>query len=186
MKTSMGFLLDPIDSILLAVASPDAGTANNGRPDASRIDRILRAATASSVPVLEAQFAESSNASGRVPLLLPHEKSTPHPRRRSSRLVVNDPRPPVANFNRTSLIVAGYWLEEAITFLALRALAHSYRVYVVLDAIAAEDADMADTARQRLVFSGAVPTTSHQIVREWAATTSDPTCRRALWALRAA
>jgi hypothetical protein len=112
MKASMGFLLDPIDSILLAVASPDAGTANSGRPDASRIDRILRAATASSVPVLEAQFAESSNASGRVPVLLPSTKNLPHildieARDWSSTTLGLD----VANFNRTSLIVAGYWLD---------------------------------------------------------------------------
>lgn len=182
----MGLLLEPADTILLAVASPGLGSNATRVPGAARIGHFIQAAAATAVPVLEAHYPETGIASVRTPVFTQATTYLPNllevePRDWSATTLGRD----VANLNRTSLIVVGYWLEEAVTFLVLRSLAHSYRVYIVLDALTAENAGTEDAARQRLVFAGAIPTTTHQIVREWAATTPDPNCRRALRTLRA-
>lgn len=180
----MGALLDPSDAILLVLASPEV-THLGSAVSAARIQVMTRAAAACMVPKFEIQFPPV-----RIPATRP--PATPLPEHATYSLDVEAPdwsvTPlglSVAKANRTTLIVAGYWLEEAVTFVVLRALSHSYKVYVVLDATPAENSAAGDAARQRLVFAGAVPTTTHQVLREWAATTSDLVCRQALLALRA-
>ncbi len=184
----MGALLDPSDAILLVLASPEATHLDAGPPRAAQIQVITRAATACVVPTFEIQFtsirapaAQSSASASPLPPHAIHSLDVEAPDWSATPLGLH-----VAKTNRTSLLVVGYWLEEAVTFVVLRALSHSYKVYVVLDATPAENSVAGDAARQRLVFAGAVPTTTHQVLREWAATTSDPRSRQALLALRTA
>jgi Isochorismatase family len=181
----MSLLLTPADTIVIAVSSPDAAAPTHSLTRHNPADLIVRAATVSSVPILWTQYLVTANESITTAAAAASTTKRPHA------LDIRTPdwsKTPlgvaVAHFNRTNLIVMGYWLEEAVSFLVLKALAHSYRVYLVLDAIRVEAADTEDAARQRLIFAGAVPTTAHQIVREWAATTADPACRKALRDLR--
>jgi Isochorismatase family len=89
----------------------------------------------------------------------------------------------IAATGRNQLIVSGVWLEEAITFLALTSLSVGLDTYVAIDAIAAFNPDHSYAAHARLTQAGAVPTSSAQIVREWAALTDDVHNRSTLLAL---
>jgi Isochorismatase family len=91
----------------------------------------------------------------------------------------------LAATGRNQLIVSGFWLEEAITLLALRSLSMGLDTYLAIDATAALDPTHAPMAHARLKQAGAVPTTSAQIVREWAALTSDVRVRADLLTLAA-
>ncbi len=86
----------------------------------------------------------------------------------------------LAAHRRRSLVLAGFWLETKITFMALPALATGFEVFVVVDATAAHDADARFTAINRLLHAGAIVTTTHQLIAEWAETSSDPDQRSAL------
>jgi hypothetical protein len=81
---------------------------------------------------------------------------------------------------RRSLVLAGFWLETRVTFMALPALATGFEVFVVIDAAAARDADTRCAAIHRLLHAGAVLTTTHQLIGEWTETSSDPDQRSAL------
>lgn len=183
----MGALLNPSDAILLLVASPAAAPLVCGLSLVPEIDFMVRAAGACAVPILEIQFqslrtqVEQSPSRATPPALHTIYSLDVQATDWSATALGID----IAKANRTSLIVIGYWLEEAVTFVVLRALSHSYKVYVVLDGTPAKNRVSNDAARQRLVFAGAVPTTTHQVLCEWTATTADPVCRQALLALRA-
>ncbi|MEQ1613743.1 MAG: isochorismatase family protein [Hyphomicrobiaceae bacterium] len=79
----------------------------------------------------------------------------------------------IAKTGRTQLIVSGLWLEEAITLLALKSLAIGLDTFVPVDATAAINEVDAKPAHARLTQAGCVPTTSGQILREWAALSGD-------------
>ncbi len=81
----------------------------------------------------------------------------------------------IAKTGRTQLIISGLWLEEAITLLALKSLAIGLDTFVPIDATAAINAYDANPAHARLTQAGCVPTTSGQILREWAALSGDAT-----------
>lgn len=70
---------------------------------------------------------------------------------------------------RNQIIIAGLWLEEAVTLLALNCLAVGFDTYVVGDATAMIDTANERAARARLTQAGAVPTSTEQVIREWAA-----------------
>jgi nicotinamidase-related amidase len=82
--------------------------------------------------------------------------------------------------NRRSLILAGFWLETRVTFMALPALATGFEVFVVIDATAACNVGARSAAIHRLLHAGAVLTTTHQLIAEWTETSSDPDQRSAL------
>jgi hypothetical protein len=86
----------------------------------------------------------------------------------------------LAAHRRGSLVLAGFWLETRVTFMALPALATGFEVFVVVDATAARAADARSTAIHRLLHAGAVLTTTHQLIAEWTETSSDPDQRSAL------
>jgi nicotinamidase-related amidase len=81
--------------------------------------------------------------------------------------------------NRGSLILAGFWLETTVTFLALPALAAGLEVFVLMDASPAWVETAARAAADRLLQAGAVPVTTHQLIAEWMEA-SDPVVLAAL------
>jgi nicotinamidase-related amidase len=80
---------------------------------------------------------------------------------------------------RSSLILAGFWLETTVTFLALPALAAGFEVFVAMDASPAWEDTAARPAADRLLQAGAVPLTTHQLMAEWMEV-SDPVVRATL------
>jgi hypothetical protein len=81
---------------------------------------------------------------------------------------------------RASLILCGFWLETAVTFVALSALASGFDVFVLMDAAPAHAKDTHGPAVHRLVQAGAVPTTTRQLVTEWIEASADASQRSAL------
>lgn len=79
----------------------------------------------------------------------------------------------IAATNRNQVVIAGFWLEEAVTLLTLNCLSVGFDTYVVADATAVINASQEHTARARLTQAGAVPTSTEQIIREWAALLED-------------
>lgn len=75
----------------------------------------------------------------------------------------------IASTERPSIVIAGFWLEEAVTFGVLSALGEGYDTYAVFDVTPALDTPTANVAQQRLIHAGAVPTITGQVIREWAA-----------------
>lgn len=75
----------------------------------------------------------------------------------------------LAATGRNQVVVLGVWLEEAVTWLALNCLSVGLDTYVPTDATPAIDADNEPAARARLTQAGAVPISTAQIIREWAA-----------------
>lgn len=75
----------------------------------------------------------------------------------------------LAATGRNQVVVLGLWLEEAVTWLALNCLSVGLDTYVPTDATPVIDAANEPAARARLTQAGAVPTSTEQIIREWAA-----------------
>jgi nicotinamidase-related amidase len=81
---------------------------------------------------------------------------------------------------RSSLILAGFWLETTVTFLALPALASGFEVFVLMDATPASADTSARPAADRLLQAGAVPITTRQLIAEWIEASPDGGGRSAL------
>lgn len=75
--------------------------------------------------------------------------------------------------NRHNLYICGFWLDDAVTFAALNALADGYDTYLLVDISAARFPETREPAIERLIQAGVVPTTSFQIVSEWMAQAHD-------------
>ena len=86
----------------------------------------------------------------------------------------------LSNTERPSIVIAGFWLEEAVTFGVLSALGEGYDTYAMFDVMPALNAPTANLAQQRLIHAGAVPTITGQVIREWAAHTLDAQKRLAI------
>ncbi|MBU2580899.1 MAG: isochorismatase family protein [Alphaproteobacteria bacterium] len=80
----------------------------------------------------------------------------------------------IAAVSRNQVVIAGFWLEEAVTLLALNCLAVGYDTYVAGDATPAVDCALEPAARARLTQAGVVPTSIDQVIREWAALHDNP------------
>jgi len=89
----------------------------------------------------------------------------------------------LARASRSSLLICGYWLDECITFTSLNALGEGYDIYLITDASPPLDVAEKNIAILRLVQAGVVPTTTRQVIREWAGEISDVTQRCRLLAL---
>ena len=75
--------------------------------------------------------------------------------------------------NRNRLLIAGVDVESHITFLALRALAEGFDVYLLSDLMASRDRQFTRIFQMRLFQAGAVPTTMRQFLLEWRTVESD-------------
>lgn len=84
------------------------------------------------------------------------------------------------NANRTTVILAGCWLEHQILASTLHALADGFDAYVALDATPARSQQGAAPTRERLAHAGAMPVTSSQVVYEWFLESPTSHARRAL------
>jgi hypothetical protein len=89
----------------------------------------------------------------------------------------------LARASRSSLLICGYWLDECVTFTSLNALGEGYDIYLLTDASPPLEVAEQHTAILRLVQAGIVPTTTRQVMREWAGDTSDAVQRSRLLAL---
>jgi hypothetical protein len=89
-------------------------------------------------------------------------------------------RATLAAQNRNSVILAGFWLETTVTFVALLALAGGLEVFVLMDASPTWAETAATAATHRLLHSGAVPITTYQLIAEWMEASTDPEVRAAL------
>jgi len=86
----------------------------------------------------------------------------------------------LATQRKASLVVSGFWLDTTVTFLVLPALACGFDVFLALDASPARSEHARGPAEDRLIQSGAVPTTAEQLVSEWMEASTDPSQRSAL------
>jgi nicotinamidase-related amidase len=85
--------------------------------------------------------------------------------------------------NKPNLVICGFWLETKVSFLALYALSAGFDVFLVSDATPSRARHARQAAQTRLVQSGVVPTTTHQLLAEWAEQSADPALRANLFAL---
>jgi nicotinamidase-related amidase len=86
----------------------------------------------------------------------------------------------LAAHTRSSLILAGFWLDTTVTFLALPALASGFDVFVLMDATPASTDTSGRPAADRLLQAGAVPITTRQLIAEWIEASADGGGRSAL------
>jgi hypothetical protein len=89
----------------------------------------------------------------------------------------------LAQSDRDQIVLAGLWLEEAITIVALGCLAFGFDTYIAENAAIPLDRRHARTALARLYQAGAVPTTAEQVVGEWAVFSEGNQSRNDLLAL---
>jgi nicotinamidase-related amidase len=85
----------------------------------------------------------------------------------------------IAAHRRSSLILAGFWLETTVTFVALPALADGFEVFLLMDATPASADASARAAADRLLQAGVVPTTVRQLIAEWIEASPDSGARSA-------
>ncbi|NOT71869.1 MAG: hypothetical protein HOP09_11510 [Hyphomicrobium sp.] len=140
---------------------------------------IKRAATLVGVPVHRALYSVTAAVAvendGAAIIDAPHAFSPSLVNWRDSPLGVA-----IADTKRPCIIIAGFWLEEAVTFSVLSALGEGLDTYAMFDVIRTLDAPTTSLAQQRLILAGAVPTASGQVIREWAAHISEPAERHAI------
>lgn len=172
----MAPLLKPSECTVLVVERfVDASLPADDAVAAGR-SRILEAATICRLPTLVAAPAATTiSNSSATPIhdLLPSASAWAE-----SPLGLS-----LAATGRSSLLICGYWLDEAITFTALSAMGEGYDVYLLTDASPSLEPDGGRTATLRLVQAGVVPTTTRQAIREWTVQATDPSLRAQLLAL---
>lgn len=78
---------------------------------------------------------------------------------------------------RGCLVLCGFWLETVVTFMALPALASGFDVFLLMDAAPCLAEDAREPSSNRLVQAGVVPTTTHQLIAEWAEQGAEPALR---------
>jgi hypothetical protein len=185
METPMSPLLQPADCCVLLV---DPRIGNVGRLDPEQqqaqtqaLNLTIDVAVAGSVPIHLAYAGAAPEAHHPLqpPLAFPaaniHALGTAGCCWSSSGL-----NTAVAAEGRPSLIIAGFWLETTVTFLAIPALANGFEVFVLMDATPPRIDAAAGPAANRLLHSGALPITTHQLVAEWTEASRDPDVRSAL------
>ena len=82
--------------------------------------------------------------------------------------------------NRPNLYIGGFWLDDAVTFAGLNALADGYDTYLLSDVSVARYSETREPAIERLIQAGVVPTTTLQIASEWMAEAHDTGMRAKL------
>ena len=176
-------LIDPIAcSVLLLVPNQDDLSSLN--PEArqllqSNLATLAAAAYILQVPVFTHSRADrvKKSAAAQPPLphshrMLSHEHGVPW----SNKAFVDA----LTRENRSTLVLAGVWLEHQILATALHALADAYHVYFLVDTTFARTQSAQCAARERLVQAGATPIVVSQVIHEWCLEAPDPTARAAL------
>ena len=166
-------MLHPLKSILVVVDAP-APTTNTSSVPLTQLQLLTDASGLLAVPMLAARYPDI-----HTPGLIATGSSL----RPSTVEIGFDPAvvdwvgtplgTAIALTGRGQLIVCGFWLEEAITLLTLKCLAHGIDTYIPVDATAAFNPVNVPAAHARLTQAGAVPTTTEQVLREWGALSGD-------------
>lgn len=84
---------------------------------------------------------------------------------------------------RHCVVLCGFWLETSLTFTALYALSGGFDVFVLMDASPSQVDEARGPSSDRLLQAGAVPSTTHQLIAEWAEQSADINLRRDLYQL---
>lgn len=141
---------------------------------AGQVQRLIRVARIAKVPTIIARYpadamhtvlADAVSPIASMPTLPFHPMPAAWPSTELGRAI--------AATGRDRIVIAGLWLEEAVTLLSLDCLSVGFDTYVTSDATAVIDPAQQLTARARLAQAGAVPTSTEQIIREWAALLDD-------------
>jgi len=182
-------LIDPTASFLVLIP-PNAGDIAAIKPRARKVfnnnlTTIVSAAQIMNVPVLSISSISGEDQKRKaVPPLLPvapdcHFLSAEH----SS--LWGDPAfaQALAQFDRSILVLSGFWLEHQVLATALHALAESYDVYVVIDASPAYAAIAVQPSRERLLQAGATPVVTSQVIHEWSLEATNAATRSKLVSL---
>lgn len=174
-------LLRPVECGLLLIETVLEPTSDGFADEAysRNIAAIKLAAALAEVPVHRALYSVAAVAAvendGAAIIDAPHAFSPSLVNWRDSPLGVA-----IADTGRPCIIIAGFWLEEAVTFSVLSALGEGFDTYAMFDVTRTLDAPTTSLAQQRLILAGAVPTASGQVIREWAAHISEPGERQAI------
>lgn len=174
MKKKMRFssLLAPDDSVVIVIDPEPRLTSDISRPNvqqvASNIVSLMHVALHWRVPtILTTQPApgqEGQMSEGIADIV---SKITVLPRSRTNPCEDTAFANLVRETARNRLIVAGFWTEGSLSFMALSALEEGYDVYIVTDAVGGTSKVVHDTAISRLTQAGAVPVTCRQVALEW-------------------
>jgi hypothetical protein len=166
-------MLHPSSSVLVVVDAP-ALLPNVVSLSIGALKTLVDAADLLGVPTISVRYPDTA---------IPGQIATAGAVSRRVKDIPFDPAAPdwlatqlgtaIAKTGRSQMIVSGLWLEEAITLLVLRGLAFGIDTYVSIDAAIAINPEFALAAHARLTQAGAVPTTTEQILREWAALNAD-------------
>lgn len=142
-------------------------------PPVDSIRRILSYAKTLSIPVLHAHYpADLTSGVLQTLEVVPADiRSIPfHPAApdwRSTALAAS-----LHATGRRQVLLAGLWLEEAVSLLAEHAIRIGFDAYVSIDASPAVVQDQSAILRARLRQHGVVVTTTEQALREWLALSS--------------
>ena len=163
-----------------AVVLVDAATSSSSRTAlemiVSRVQRLIEVANIIHVPIVLAHYPTSAAhgiLSARITLPAPPQSFPLLPKHEA--WSSTDLGKAIAATCRNQVVIAGFWLEEAVTLLTLNCLSVGFDTYVVGDATAVIDFAQEQTARSRLRQAGTVPTSTEQIIREWVALLEDVT-----------
>lgn len=141
----------------------------------SRARRLIDVAHALHIPTIAGRFPADATETNYLADTFPNAPKNAlsfHPK--PENWAATDLGQAIAIEGRNQIVVAGFWLEEAVTLLALNCLAVGYDTYVAGDATPTTDPGLEIAARARLAQAGAVPTSTDQVIREWAALHDDP------------
>ena len=166
-------MMNPSTSVLALIDAPAQELCDTA-PALKNLKMLDDAAVILRVPVFTVRYPDSLDA-GVIATTYPNRSTYPHIVFDLAAVKWQDTElaQAIAKTGRTQLIVSGLWLEEAITLLALKSLAIGLDTYVPVDATAAINEHDANPAHSRLTQAGCVPTTSGQILREWAVLSGD-------------
>lgn len=165
-------MLIPAESVLVFMTSDSAPPTPQAFESISQ--RLLSAANLAGVPVIRSVYLTRSGSEPSIHTTqVRHDALTfpfvPEPKQWAASAL----GAALATVSRNRVIVIGHWLEDAITLLALNCLSTGLDPYVPSDLTPVLTSANEPAARARLSQAGAVPTSSEQIIREWAALHDD-------------
>lgn len=187
-RSSSSPLIDPIVCTVLLLA-PNQDDLSSLDPEARRILQgnlatLAAVAKILQVPVFTHSLAVDQQSPAAAELPPPHSRrmfAQEHGTPWSNKAFVDT----LTKENRSTIVLAGLWLEHQILATALHALADAYHVYFLVDATRARAQTAERATHERLIQAGATPIVVSQVIHEWSLEASDPAARDALLALLA-
>lgn len=188
MRPNSSPLIDPVVcSVLLLAPNQDDLSSLDPEPRQvlqGNLEMLTAAAKILQVPVFTHSLAIDQQSPAAAELPPPHSQRTfaqEHGMPWSNKAFVDT----LTKENRSTIVLAGLWLEHQILATALHALADAYHVYFLVDATRARAQTAKRATYERLIQAGATPIVISQVIHEWSLEASDPATRDALLALLA-